>query len=135
MDARCQCGAVQARVDDGARPFTTMCHCLACQRRSGSPFGAVAYFRRDLVHILGEVRAFTRGSDAGTSITNGFCPGCGSTIYILLEKNPDLMGVPVGAFGDRDFPPPVVSVWEREQHRWLALPHGIRRFVQGTDAS
>jgi hypothetical protein len=135
MEARCQCGALQAQIDDGARPFTTMCHCLQCQRRSGSPFGAIAYFRKESVHILGEAKAFTRSSDAGPTITNGFCPGCGSTIYILLEKNPDLMGVPVGAFGDCAFPAPDVSVWGQEQHHWLALPDGVRQFVRGTDGS
>jgi hypothetical protein len=133
MEARCQCGALRARIDDGARPFTTVCHCLQCQRRSGSPFGAIAYFRKELVHISGEAREFTRGSDAGPSVTNGFCPGCGGTIYILLEKNPGLLGVPTGAFGDRDFPPPEVSVWGQEQHRWLEFPETVRQFLRGTE--
>jgi hypothetical protein len=135
MDARCQCGALRADLDEGARPFTTICHCRQCQRRSGSPFGAVAYFRKELVHILGEATEFTRGSDAGTSITFGFCPACGSTIYVLLEKNPDLIGVLVGAFGDRSFPPPDVSVWQQEKHCWLDLPDTVRQFARGTDGA
>ena len=135
MDAQCQCGALRARVAEDARPFTTMCHCQQCQRRSGSPFGVVAYFRRDLVDILGDAKEFTRGSDAGTSLTFGFCPACGSTIYALLEKNPDLIGVPVGAFADSSFPSPDVSVWEQEKHHWLALPDRIRQFARGTDGA
>ncbi len=135
MDARCQCGALRARVDEAARPFTTMCHCRQCQRRTGAPFGVVAYFRQELVHILGDAKEFTRGSDAGTSLTFGFCPTCGGTIYALLEKNPDLIGVPVGLFGNRSFPPPDVSVWEQERHHWVELPEAIRQFERGTDGA
>ena len=133
MEARCQCGALRAAVDEGARPFTTMCHCLACQRRSGSPFGVIAYFRKELVKILGEAKEFTRASDAGPSLTFGFCPACGSTIYVLLQKNPDLTGVPVGAFGDSHFPLADVSVWGQEKHHWLELPDRVRQFVRGRD--
>lgn len=133
MDAQCQCGGLRARVAEDARPFTTMCHCSACQRRTGSPFGVIAYFRRDLVRILGDAKEFTRGSDLGTTVTSGFCPACGSTIYIRLEKNPDLLGLSVGAFGNRSFPLPHVSVWEQEKHHWLHLPDSIRQFARGTD--
>jgi len=31
----------------------------------------------------------------------------------------------VGAFADRDFPPPSVSVYSVRRHGWLALPEGI----------
>ncbi len=135
MEARCQCGALRAEIEAGARPYTTICHCLACQRRSGSPFGAIAYFRRELVRIVGEAREFTRASDAGPSISFGFCLGCGSTISVFLEKNPDLLGVPVGAFGDASFPPPEISVWEQEKHDWVALPETTRQFVRGTEGN
>jgi hypothetical protein len=133
MDAQCQCGALRAQVDVDARPFTTACHCVQCQRRTGSPFGVIAYFSREAVRIDGEAREFTRGSAVGTTVTNGFCPACGGTVYILLEKNPALIGVPVGAFGDSAFPPPNVSVWGQERHHWLELPDSIRQFVQGRD--
>ena len=135
MDARCQCGALRARIDGGARPFTTLCHCIQCQLRTGSPFGAVAYFRKELVRIEGDAREFTRGSAAGTTLTSGFCPNCGSTIYILLEKNADLLGVPVGAFGDIGFSTPDVAVWGDEKHHWVELPETIRQFARGRDGS
>ena len=69
----------------------------------------------------------------GPTVTNGFCPGCGSTIYVILEKNPALLGVPIGAFGNSKFPRPHVSVWEQEKHHWVELPDTMRQFARGTE--
>lgn len=93
----------------------------------------LAYFPKGSVEISGEAREFARGSFLGSSVTNGFCPNCGSTVYVLLEKNPVMTGIPVGAFGDSEFPAPVIAVWEQEKHHWVELPDSIHRFVRGTE--
>ena len=38
---------------------------------------------------------------------------------------PDRVGVAVGAFGDPDFPPPTLSVWELFKHDWVSLPASL----------
>ena len=106
---------------------------MQCQRRSGSPFGVIAYYPKEFVRIVGEAREFTRGSHLGSTVTNGFCPNCGGTIYLRLEKNPAMMGVPVGAFGDGGFPAPQLAVWESEKHPWVVFPDSVHRFVRGTE--
>lgn len=132
-EAQCQCGALRASVASDAGPLTITCHCAQCQRRSGSPFGVLAYFLKELVQIEGEAREFTRDSFVGSSVTNGFCPNCGSTVYVLLEKNAIMTGIPVGAFADTEFPAPVIAVWEQEKHHWVELPDTVRGFPRGTD--
>lgn len=132
MEAQCQCGGLRAHINE-AHPLTIACHCAQCQRRSGSPFGVLAYFPKELVEISGEAREFTRGSFLGSSVTNGFCPTCGSTVYVLLEKNPVMTGIPVGAFGDSEFPAPLMAVWEEEKHYWVELPDTVRCFARGIE--
>lgn len=39
----CLCGAVRYRTE-GLPVFTIVCHCRACQHRTGSAFGIGAYF-------------------------------------------------------------------------------------------
>lgn len=133
MQASCQCGSLTAAIEDGAEAVTVLCHCLDCQRRSGSPFGEIAYYPKQAVSISGQAREFTRASYAGTHLTNGFCPSCGSTIYVLLEKNPALLGVPVGAFADPGFSPPIRAVWNQHRHGWVSLPEAVEMFARGTD--
>ena len=60
MQASCQCGSLTATIDDGAEPMVVMCHCIDCQKRSGSPFGSMAYYPEDGVAIAGEAREYSR---------------------------------------------------------------------------
>ena len=95
-----------------------MCHCLACQKRTGSVFGVQARFRREQVTIAGQASRFTRLADSGNSVSFHFCPTCGSTVYWELAGFPDLIAVAQGMFADPDYPPPTVAVWEETKHGW-----------------
>ena len=54
-----------------------------------------------------------------------FCPDCGSTVYYRPGDDPNVIGVPIGAFADPEFPPPNVSVYESTKHSWAKLPEDI----------
>ncbi|MEO0063157.1 MAG: hypothetical protein RLZZ08_1717 [Pseudomonadota bacterium] len=134
MDAHCQCGQLCAHVADSAQAMTVLCHCIDCQRRSGSPFGTIAYYPRDAVEITGEAREFTRPTDAGNTFTHGFCPVCGSSVYARASRMPEITGVMVGAMADPAFPPPLRSVYEQSQHQWLELPATMAHHIRGRDS-
>ncbi len=123
MQASCQCGALTAEIADGPEPVVVMCHCIDCQRRSGSQFGSIAYYPADAVAIAGTAREFTRTTDAGNTFTGGFCPECGSTVYARASRMPDITGITVGTIADPAFPAPLRSVYEQSRHRWIELPH------------
>jgi hypothetical protein len=105
----------------------SICHCLACQRRTGSAFGFQARFPRDQVRIAGASREYVRLSDAGVERTFHFCPDCGATVYYVSPAEPDVVAVPVGAFADPAFPQPRFSVWESRRHAWVAPPPGAQQ--------
>jgi hypothetical protein len=102
-----------------------MCHCLACQRRTGSAFAIQARFPSDRVHVAGRHSDYVRVSDEGEERTFRFCPDCGATVFYTTGDAPNLIAVPVGAFADPSFPPPTVSVYQSRRHPWVALPAGI----------
>jgi hypothetical protein len=102
-----------------------MCHCLACQRRTGSAFGFQARFPADRVRVVGRFSDYVRISDEGEARTFHFCPDCGGTVFYATAAEPDLVAVPVGAFADPSFPPPTVSVYESRRHPWVSVPAAI----------
>ena len=102
-----------------------MCHCLACQRRTGSAFGMQARFEPDRVRIVGRYADYVRISDAGEERTFHFCPDCGATVFYTTGDAPDVIAVPVGAFADPSFPPPTISVYESRRHPWLSVPEAM----------
>jgi hypothetical protein len=122
--AACSCG--QLTLTTTADPIrVSICHCLACQRRTGSVFGAQARFPKSSVRIEGESVRYVRTGDEGTRVTFHFCPKCGSTVYYEAEGLEQSVAVPVGAFADPGFPAPAFSVYEERKHRWVVLPEGV----------
>ncbi len=99
-----------------------MCHCLACQRRTGSAFAIQARFTSDHVRVEGHHSDYVRISDETEERTFSFCPDCGATVFYTLATAPDVVAVPIGAFADPSFPPPKVSVFESRRHPWVAVP-------------
>lgn len=130
MRAECQCGELAADVAAAADQVVA-CHCRACQRRSGSPFGVIAYFDAADVTLHGSPREFARAGTSGKPFTASFCPRCGTTLWVRAGGKPDAIGIPVGAFADPGFPAPVRSVWEETQHHWVAIPGAIAHFPRG----
>jgi hypothetical protein len=118
--ARCSCG--QLKIETSGEPVRiSVCHCLACQRRTGSAFGAQARFPKANTRLEGRASQYVRIADSGKTITYQFCPECGSTVLYQLQDLPDLVAVPIGAFADPGFPAPKITVYESRQHGWVKL--------------
>lgn len=107
----------------------SVCHCLACQRRTGSVFGAQARFPREAVTVTGTSAEYVRVGDEGTKCTFRFCPKCGATVYYTLEGLAEAVAIPVGAFAEPSFPAPRFSVYEERMHSWVSMPSGIERMA------
>jgi antitoxin (DNA-binding transcriptional repressor) of toxin-antitoxin stability system len=134
MHASCQCGSLTAEIRGGAEPTVVACHCIDCQKRSGSPFGSMAYFLRSDVAITGEAREYARPTDSGNIYTTGFCPTCGSTVYGKASARPEIVGLTVGTIGDAALPSPARSVYEQSRHGWVTMPETTAGFVRGRDS-
>jgi hypothetical protein len=125
--ARCACGALGLILHE--RPqLIALCHCFACQRRTGAPFSANAFYSLDCVEISGTSTEFTRTADSGRHVRMHFCPTCGSTVYWKADASPRLIGVAVGSFAEPSFPPPAMSVFEQAKHSWVRLDETVESF-------
>lgn len=86
-----------------------------------------ARFAAEQVRVAGRYTDYVRISDEGEERTFHFCPDCGATVFFTLASAPEAIAVPVGAFADPSFPPPVRSVYDSRRHPWLSLPDGLER--------
>ena len=127
-EAACSCGQLRL-VAEGEPVRISMCHCLACQRRTGSAFGVQARFPKERVRIEGSSKEYVRISDEGEERVFSFCPECGATVFYGLPSVPELVAVPVGAFADSAFPAPRVSVWESRRHSWVEVPETVEEHL------
>jgi len=124
--ASCSCRQLTVTVtEDPVR--VSVCHCLACQRRTGSVFGVQARFRREAVQVKGEWKQYVRTGDEGSKITFSFCPDCGAAVRYHMEGQEDSVAIPVGAFAEPGLPAPTSSAYEERKHSWVGMPDNIER--------
>jgi hypothetical protein len=120
-NASCSCGALTLTCT-GEPVRVSVCHCLACQRRTGSTFGAQARFAREQVGAIApSARSYMRTADTGNLVTFRFCGDCGATVCWELAALPGFIAVPLGAFGDPSFGVPVVSIYEARRYPWAQI--------------
>ena len=100
----------------------SMCHCLACQKRTGSTFGAQARWPRDKVAIEGHSTEYVRIGDSGNSAHVPLLPALRLDGLLRAQRHPDVVAVAIGAFADPSFPPPKFSVYELRMHAWTGVP-------------
>ena len=113
--ASCRCGQLRATAT-GEPVRVSVCHCLDCQKRSGSAFAAQVRFPAQAVAVTGE--AVEWKADNGGLFRH--CPHCGSTVAFEAAI-PDTIAIPLGAFDDPFAFVPKVSVFENRKHDWLEV--------------
>ena len=124
--ASCSCGQLRIEVEGEPRGVG-LCHCLACQRRTGSVFATLASFAAPY-KVFGTATEYVRVGDQGARFVFRFCPVCGTTVFHTEEGRSGSVSVAVGAFADPSFPAPQVSVYDSRRHRWVELPAGTKTF-------
>lgn len=129
--AACSCGQLRVQVEGDPRGVG-ICHCLACQRRTGSVFAALARFAAPF-QVFGTATEYLRIGDQGARFIFRFCPICGTTVFHTEDGETESVSVAVGAFADPTFPIPRVSVYDSRRHPWVQLPAGTRIFARDPD--
>ena len=124
----CACGAV--RYEIGATPAAMVdCQCRHCQQRSGTGHGSyVTFTSRAAVRLTGQASEWEITGDAGTVKRHGFCPTCGSPVYLTLPAVPDVFIVHAASLDDPGRYQPQVVTYTSSGHAWDRLDPGLPQF-------
>jgi hypothetical protein len=128
--AQCHCGSLRITAL-GEPTVVYLCHCKACQRRTGAVVHSGCSYPKDQVRIEGQSKIYERDSDSGRKNRFHFCPNCGSNVLFEGDRNPNSYGITVGSFADPDFPPPTFSIFEEDMHSWITAATVTDHFPQG----
>lgn len=131
----CLCGDV--RYATTAEPLrVTICHCTFCQRLTGSAFLVEPIFRRQDVSLSGAApRTYDHRSDGSQKrVSLKFCGRCGTTLYLDLERFPDILGLCGGTFDDPNWfergQGKCRHIFTRSAQRGVVLPAGLDTYPE-----
>ena len=132
----CLCGAVRYRTT-GQPVRTTVCHCTFCQRRTGSAFAVIVYFRETDVEITAGAPALFehRSDESNRWLRIEFCPRCGTAVAHTAEVFPGVRAIAGGTFDDRAWFRIERHAWVRSACPWVVVPEGVEVFAKSSVAS
>src|SRR5882762_10206926 len=121
----CACGAVRYRLKS-APMFVHCCHCLDCQRQTGSAFVLNALIETDRIEKLsGEPIPIAMPTDSGRPHDVYRCPTCLTAVWSDYGRRPSLRFVRVGTLDDPTGLRPNVRIFTRSQQPWVGLPPDV----------
>jgi hypothetical protein len=126
----CLCGDV--RYKTVAEPIRiTICHCSFCQKLTGSAYLVEPIFRKQDVVFKGvPPKTYEHRSDSSQKrVILNFCGRCGTTIYLDLERFPDILGLCGGTFDDPNWfdrgQGKCRHIFTRSAQKGVMLPAGV----------
>lgn len=123
----CLCGAVRYTCREKPT-HVYFCHCLDCQKESGSPFVTELYLPRPSVTISGMTTRYTRTADTGMAIHRNFCPSCGTVVLTEFDMTPDFVSVKACSLDDASWLVPEFHLYITRKQPWLKLGDGLPQY-------
>jgi hypothetical protein len=123
----CACGAVRYRLTSDPL-FTHCCHCLNCQRQTGSAFVINLLIEADRVELLaGDPQPVDVPRDDGSKQRIFRCPDCHVAVFSEYGR-PEVRFVRAGTLDRPSEVTPDVHIYTRSKLPWITLPDSVPAF-------
>jgi hypothetical protein len=128
----CACGAVRYRL--ASEPlFVHCCHCLNCQRQTGSAFVVNLLIEADRVELLaGEPQPVDVPRDDGCAQRVFRCRTCRVAVFSEYTR-PEIRFVRGGTLDAPRDVAPDVHIYTRSKVDWVVLPESVPAFAEYYD--
>ncbi len=128
LEGRCGCGKVRYRLA-GSPMFVHCCHCLDCQRQTGSAFVLNAIYELDRIELLsGDIEPVAMPTDSGRPHDVYRCKTCRTALWSDYGRRSRARFVRVGTLQDPSALSPDVHIFTRSKLPWLTLPPQVPHF-------
>ena len=133
LEGGCGCGEVRYRL--ASEPlFTHCCHCLNCQRQTGSAFVINLLIEADRVELLaGEPQPVDVPRGGGKKQRIFRCPTCQVAVYSEYGS-PQIRFVRGGTLDRPSDVEPDVHIYTRSKLSWVKLPESVPAFEEYYDS-
>ena len=110
ISGSCLCGTINYEADCEIQ-LVFNCHCLDCQKATGSVHTTVLFVPEKDVKIRGYPSSYTHMADSGATMIKRFCSSCGSQLFSMNSRRPGVMGIRAGTVSQKHLVEPQVNVY------------------------
>jgi hypothetical protein len=127
LEGGCSCGEVRYRL--ASEPlFVHCCHCLNCQRQTGSAFVINLLIEADRVELLaGDPQPVDAPRDDGSMQQIFRCPSCQVALFSVYTY-PEVWFVRGGTLDQPSAVAPDVHIFTKSKLPWVTLPESAPAF-------
>jgi hypothetical protein len=122
----CLCGAV--RYQAHWPPLATaICHCINCQKQSGSALSVIAVLPRDGLAVTGNLTVFEDKGESGLPVWRKFCATCGSPVISDTPgaEKQGIIFLKAGTLDNAHDLAPTLHYWTSSAQSWFTPPEGV----------
>lgn len=124
----CACGALRYRLRT-VPVVQSQCQCRDCQHRSGSGHASWLVFPESAEDVLaGPSARWGVTADTGTEKEHGFCPTCGTPVFLTFPGQAGLIAVHAASLDDPSRFAPVLVTWGSTAQGWDRLDPALTVF-------
>ena len=128
LEGGCACGQVRFRLD-AAPMFVHCCHCLNCQKHTGSAFVINLLIEATQVaRLRGTPEPTEMPENGGTPNTIFRCPDCRVALWSVYGGRAAILFVRGGALDTPSAVAPDVHIYTRSKLPWVRLPESVPAF-------
>ena len=129
----CLCGAVKFEFDKPNLISAHHCHCIDCQKSTGSGKATVLVLPSNAIKMEGELKFHTTTTISGRNMNRGFCRECGSPVLSFIEEMPDVKFVKAGSLDDSSWLKIDSNFFSSSAHAWSPIDEDIPSFTHNPD--
>lgn len=134
VSGSCRCGAVSYEIDVEDDPPVYCCHCLDCQKWSGSAFAEQAIVPENSIRVTGPILRAEVTSWQGNQSIQYVCGHCHSRICSTNPKRPGIALLRAGTLAEADHLRPRMHIWIKRKQPWITLPDDVAAFEENAPA-
>jgi hypothetical protein len=133
----CLCGQVKYSLDTDFALGGVHCHCLDCQKSTGSGKATIVPIPEKDLQLEGTLKYYSVVGTSGASVERGFCENCGSPVISAVVGPAEWKGIKfikAGSLDDSSWIDVGVSIWKSTARHWSSSEAGLTTFEHNLEA-
>ena len=130
IKGNCLCGGIH--YSSHLAPLSTaVCHCIDCQKQSGSAFSVNLLVQAEGFLVQGvSLGCYAKAGGSGLPVKRYFCTRCGSALYSEIASMPGVLAVKAGTLSHPRNSAPSLHLWCASAQPWVVIDRSLPCFEQ-----